>query len=425
MAHNFLWKIILGYVFIRPFISELTFGSLELIINSILIFISCIYISKYSFKITRQDKIIFIFLLCILSSLMFSKNILDGVIQFVKYTSLIMLYYSVKFSGSQKRQQLIYILLTSSFLVSLYSLHILFIISNKISELIPRYKEILPFAEELLGRKRAFSPFITPNLLANYLVMMLIFSLGLIFEAIKQRNLGTPQRDGVYLSGNRDTNQNKQNLQERFIFFMNYQAGLLLYLSCASINLLTLYFTKSLGGWLTFIFCMFVSFISGKMVRKKVLFVGTIITLTFCIIFLLRMMTNTQHATPIFSLFKRGDYWKETIQIILRHPLKGVGLGSFTLSNTLYAHNSYLQIWAEMGIVAIISWSWIVFNFLRQGLMVLRSRERNYFTFGIILSGIAFLIHNLFDFSFFISQGAYLFWIILGLMHQATHFSID
>ena len=418
MIQNFLWKIILGYIFIRPFISELTFELLELIIDSIFFLASCVYVYKYTFRFHRLDKLIFIFLLSLLISFIFFNNFIDGITQLFNYICLILLYYSVRSSSNKKKRQLIYVLIVSASLVSLYSLRVLFIVLNQVKEILPNYKLIMPFAEELLARNRAFSPFITPNLLANYLVMIIILVLGLIFEEINQRKISSSSINKNHTLVQQRTILLPLTVEKRILFIFTRQAPFLLYFFCLSVSLIALYFTKSIGGWITFIFCILLFFILGKMLGKKGLLAISLIIIIFSGIFALRMKTSVDYATPIFSFYKRFSYWKDTIAIIMQHPLRGVGLGNFTLKETFFAHNSYLQIWAEMGILALISWIGIVFHFLKSGITRLHTGKRIYYKSAILLSGTAFLIHNVIDFSFFILQGAFLWWVMLGLSHQ-------
>jgi len=415
-----LWKIILGYIFIRPFISDITFDYLELAINCIFIFSSCIYIYKYGFKLSLIDKIIFVFLLSILFSFLFSINPTDGIMQLFKYASMILLFYSVRLSGNKERRYLTYILLISGCLVSLYSLHILFVISNQIKQVLPEYKQLSPFAQEFLARGRAFSPFITPNLLANYLVMVILFSLGLIFQELKQRRSHILPIDESKSSYEQEGSTLDSGSEKDIILVFGRKVSLFLYFACLSMCLVALYFTKSIGGWMTFILCAFLFFSLSRTGKEKMIFVICCIMIFFALMIAVRVETNMDFTSPIFSLYKRVSYWKQTLALILQHPLRGVGLGNFTLKDTIFAHNSYLQIWAEMGILAIISWLGIVFFFLKKAILQLRSRERIYYKLGIILSGVAFLIHNLFDFSFFISQSAFLWWILLGFAYQET-----
>ncbi|MFH1768867.1 MAG: hypothetical protein ABH858_06885, partial [Candidatus Omnitrophota bacterium] len=76
-----------------------------------------------------------------------------------------------------------------------------------------------------------------------------------------------------------------------------------------------------------------------------------------------------------------------------------------------------LQIWAETGLLGILSWLIIIFWFIKNNLINLG--DKNDYRLGLFLSGIAFLLHNIIDYGFFIPQAAFLWWIVLGLSMSA------
>jgi O-antigen ligase len=116
---------------------------------------------------------------------------------------------------------------------------------------------------------------------------------------------------------------------------------------------------------------------------------------------------------PQFSLEKRIVYWQETLDIIFLHPLKGIGLGNFNLAQTRFAHNSYLQLWAEAGILGLLSYLSLIFIFLKKGIRSIRNNAEGFYS-GFFVAGLVFIIHNLVDFTFFIPQVSFLWWISLG-----------
>jgi|GEM_PF-1762322 len=429
---------ILGYIFLRPFISGITFKNFDFILTGIFLFSAFLYILKKPFKKTYFDKIIIIFILSLLISTAFSHNILNSINQLYKYLSLIILFYIVKLTDKKNKRRLILILIISTICVSFLSLHSLFVISSNILESFspPGFADhaficgqIISVAivegnpssiqlstehflnrvlfekeeitedlfikgpkinkganiSEILSRKRASFPFISPNLFANYLVIIIMFCLGLIIHKIKKD-------------------------RKDFLFFLS--------LFCLSLSFLTLFFTKSIGGWVTLSISTFIFFVLGKMLNKKALFVILVILILFSALLYMRIQENRDLTQPLFSIYKRISYWKEVTSIIHQHPITGIGIGNFTLRETRAAHNSYLQIWAEMGLLGIISWLTIIFFFVKKSIEKFHSKEKPYFDLGILLGGVAFLFHNLIDLSFFIPQVAFLWWVILGIIYQ-------
>lgn len=228
------------------------------------------------------------------------------------------------------------------------------------------------FALEHLERKRAFFPFITPNVLAAYLIMALPLALS-----------------------------DRKNI---WIFIPLFFALLL---------------TKSLVGILSIFLALFVYFRMQLKIRKKWPLVlsafGTLIILS--IIFATRIsIEQRQQFDPVFSIGMRMNYWKEALNIIKMHPIAGVGLGNFNLTHSRYAHNLFLQLWAEMGILGLISMLWLIFLSFGRGIRNFKTNmEQNHIIAAALSASLAFLFSNLFDIGFFIPEVAFIWWVILGL----------
>ncbi len=77
----------------------------------------------------------------------------------------------------------------------------------------------------------------------------------------------------------------------------------------------------------------------------------------------------------------RWQFWQTTLLIIRDYPLLGVGLDAFGIAYTRYdqmngfyrieqAHNEYLQVWAEAGIVGLVLILTFIFYLFRNGLQI-------------------------------------------------------
>lgn len=117
---------------------------------------------------------------------------------------------------------------------------------------------------------------------------------------------------------------------------------------------------------------------------------------------------------------ERMRYWGYTWEMIKAHPFLGCGLNLFyeklplylpaTETYRGYAHNSYLQIWAEIGVAGLLS-------FLYPLTWLAKAREQNSrFLSACLAAGcLGFAIQALFDNHFYAMQPAYLFWIFWGM----------
>jgi O-antigen ligase len=124
----------------------------------------------------------------------------------------------------------------------------------------------------------------------------------------------------------------------------------------------------------------------------------------------------------------RAHFWRVTIEMIKAHPWLGTGLGAFGViytrfdsRNGLYrleqAHNDYLQILSDAGIVgALLALSFVLILFYR-GFMRMKSRDD--FRRGVALASVggcfAVLVHSFFDFTLHTTSNALLFLVLAAL----------
>src|SRR2546421_8231380 len=128
---------------------------------------------------------------------------------------------------------------------------------------------------------------------------------------------------------------------------------------------------------------------------------------------------------------KRASMRKDTWRIFLDHPFAGTGLGTLQIVyppyETLYdgkivnhAHNDYLEVLAETGLLGGICCAWFLGVFLVQSLERLRQFNHS-FSGALQLSGFlacsGFLVHSLVDFNLHIPANALLFFL---MAHLAT-----
>ena len=146
--------------------------------------------------------------------------------------------------------------------------------------------------------------------------------------------------------------------------------------------------------------------------NKKTIFLVLAVVAILAITFFVRQ-AGQDFTTPLFSLHMRLNYWQKTLEIICAHPFKGTTIGNFSLSESRFAHNSYLQLWAEAGLFAFLSYLGIVFVFFKKGVAAIRRHPDGYLG-GFFIAGVVFIIHNLVDFTFFIPQVSFLWWVSLG-----------
>lgn len=133
-----------------------------------------------------------------------------------------------------------------------------------------------------------------------------------------------------------------------------------------------------------------------------------------------------------YSLVTRTEYWSGAWKMFLDHPLTGVGLGAFPTAYPAYgrssvknerleqAHNDYLQLLSDAGLIGGLIGLWFLFELFRiarrqfQQLERARSNDRALMLGGYVaLLGIA--VHSLLDFNLQIAANALLFLFVLAL----------
>ncbi len=375
-----MWVVISIFLFLRPFICGLAFKEIDLFFSTFFTLALIYSITRKKLRSTPYDKIIFIFILSLIISCFFSIDYLNSLANLYKYSFYIALFYF--FLLEKDRKKYIPALVLSGIFLSLYSLRAFFIIFQHTLSYLDKQTVVSLFAIEFLSRKRAFSPFVSPNLLGGYLAMVIPISISVIFSKIKE--------------GKKDI-------------------GLILSVLCLVVCFAALFLTKSVGagGSLLAAFILYFIF-TKKLSKQSIIFVLILVVLLTSILFI-RCRQDKEFITPSFSLKERLSYSKETLSVISRHPLTGVGIGNFRLSRTVFTHNSYLQVWAETGILGIVSWLGLILFFFKEGIGKLKETNR-YWLSGFFIAGIGFLIHNFVDFSFYSSQVSFLWWIALGVV---------
>lgn len=233
------------------------------------------------------------------------------------------------------------------------------------------------------------------NILSSYLVMCMLMVLSVLWKEIYS---ASPRMIRIYY------------LLASFIVFA-----------------VTLFLTRSLGGWISF-FCGLCIFflLAYKTSTEKMKLRYSLLGITSVVLvgLILVYFGVAKFSEP--GVWNRVRWWKGALDMIKDYPFSGVGLGNFgaifpkyktTGLNSLYAHNYFLQICSETGVFGLLSLFGLlfsIFSLYRKYLLSLEQQER-FIAMGTVSMCGALLLHNFIDYSLHIPAIAILFWVLVGL----------
>jgi O-antigen ligase len=140
--------------------------------------------------------------------------------------------------------------------------------------------------------------------------------------------------------------------------------------------------------------------------------------------------SDLSKAQTFYSM--RGQIWEDTWRMIRHNPLMGVGLGAYETAYPIYAresgvqgitaeaHNDYLQILADAGVVGVAAVLCFIILLFRAMARAIRSPDP--LMAAIALGGGAglfgLLVHSLFDFNLHLPSHALVFLILSAVISQ-------
>ncbi|MFH1238931.1 MAG: O-antigen ligase family protein, partial [bacterium] len=333
--------IIFGSVFI-PRIPHLL-GDTFLIISILLLLMSYLFTtSRQGTPYTRAtpfDLPVLLLILFVILSLVRSLNFYDSLRETFKLSAYVILFFLVIYDRNREKtaKVIIWTILATGLFVSLYGV----------------YEQITVVKTFWFPRAAVFSTFPNPNHFGSYAVAGMTLALGLLlFDSLKKK--------------------------ERIFLII-----------IAIVSSMGLYASNSKGGLLSLLFSLFIlALLKGRKSLK--IYAGILILLAAGLVFFISSPGHPIRPSGIMNdpyTYERISLWKETARYISDHPWLGTGIGTFgdyypqyksmtEMRSAEFAHNEFLNIWAEIGVFGLLVCLWLVVLLFKQGFALMKKTDR-------------------------------------------------
>ncbi len=376
-------------VFVMPFINITNTLGLSLAVGVAFI-IHFLWQRKFYLPKNPLKVPLSLFILVIFIAAITSVTPQESIKQLLFYLTAFIISGVIIFSIKDQIQlnELIYILTLSVLIVSLYGIYQYFIGAEAGSGWVDA--KLNPDL-----KTRVYSTLENPNILAEYLVLFLPLSVaGLWNEKNKFRQL--------------------------------------LYIISIGLGALCLIFTFSRGGWVGFALALglFIFIREPKLLIP--LMIIALISLFFVPDVILARLSSIGSFEDTSNAY-RLSVWQASLGMIGHYGLTGVGLGyaaslytypAFMLAGikAAHAHNIFLQLTIELGIVGILVFLWLIIKLYRlSSNVILKGKNLQAKTIAISVMG-AFtghLFHGLVEYVWFHPKILLTFWVMVGILIAA------
>jgi O-antigen ligase len=216
----------------------------------------------------------------------------------------------------------------------------------------------------------------------------------------------------------------------------------LLWLFVGSLMASTIFISGSRGGMLAFFIQMlflavyFVAMGDGRR-RALVLVVACLLIASFLFWIdngnLAKRVATLRHPLAIPEVTIRLAIARDALKVFKERPVVGWGLGVFPVIYPQYrtfatdviinqAHNDYVQVLAETGIVGFACLVWFITELYRAGFrnLHLNSPTETAITLAALTACTGILVHSICDFNLHIPANAALFYLLCGIATRQT-----
>jgi len=211
-------------------------------------------------------------------------------------------------------------------------------------------------------------------------------------------------------------------------------------LICLPFLLVSLIATLSRAGLLTLAVLGLVAAFTMPQRRVKLALLGGLVVAGIGLLqipFIInRLYKQFDPSYPYNTFEGRLQIWHDTLQMLKDHPIFGAGLRAYSIVMTnyvtpghkpeLYPHNLFLAMWAELGIVGLLSFAVLLGMLLWRGWSGWTRADglARPLLWGTSASFIAIAVHGMFDTPYFNNDISLEFWVLAALEIAALTFLI-
>jgi len=216
---------------------------------------------------------------------------------------------------------------------------------------------------------------------------------------------------------------------------------LMLAISALATNGIVLTFSRGSALGL-YIATLFVSIVR----RNKTMLISLLIILIIFPIIAphkIKIWAKSINYNPVVFMLNadRISIYRNTVNMIKHHPLVGVGVNTFSknyLSYKLpeppgaetpphvYAHNNFLHMAGDIGLLGLFSFLWFLFRFFKDNLRTYRRFKDTFLKvtcISLCACIIAFLVNGMTETSLYYSRVSMIFWYLIGFSLSLRKFS--
>jgi len=220
------------------------------------------------------------------------------------------------------------------------------------------------------------------------------------------------------------------------VLFYYKGKNMILMLLPALLGVAGIYLTLSRGSGLAIYAAIMFLCVIGRKRNLIILLLVVLIIFPFVMPKNIKQWAKDEGYNPLVFMCNKDriSIYSNTINMIKDHPFIGVGVNTFSRNyakykteeaeryahtiDTTYAHNIYLHMAGEVGLLGLSAFLCFLFSIFWQAVKVLRKLEDNYLkaiNLGITACLMAFLINGLTETSLYYSRVVMIFWYLIGM----------